>query len=182
MDNGSPKALDAVQEKPLSIVDDLLGSVAAPAPTFDVIVTSREEGEYTISKVIRFRSIGGKKNFDDLKKAAQKFTKSVVKGTIPAQHKDYAFKDDEASLAMCGSFGATCVGLFEVRTPIVEDGEETTLKASETKIGDLSSFDFMKICSQSPILFEHIKGEFNAGNYNTGAVQDAEIRDASKKK
>jgi len=91
-------------------------------------------------RILKFKVISNYNQLQQLKRQAEMFAKAAKKkGLIPEEYKDFWVNDAEA-LAMCKVLASTIV---------------------EPQLGD---YEFMKLAYLRPLMFEHIKNEYNAGH------------------
>jgi hypothetical protein len=143
---------------------DVLGTaVNGSAGFLDDLLAETEIKEETFDvvlhggRVLKFKVINNYNQLQQLKKQAELFAKAAKKkGLIPEEYKDFWVNDAEA-LAMCKVLASTIV---------------------EPQLGD---YEFMKLAYLRPLMFEHIKNEYNAGHAVKEIERDIEEQDAAKK-
>jgi len=143
---------------------DALGSAIGSETGFlDSLLAETELKDTTFGVVLHggrtltFKVISDYNELQRLKKQAETFAKSSKKkGLVPDAYREFWIDDSEA-LAMCKVLASTII---------------------EPKLGD---YEFMKLAFLRPLMFEHIKTEYNAGHAIKEIEAEAEESEAAKK-
>lgn len=143
---------------------DALNTAVGSDPGFlDALLAETELKDKTFDVVLHggrtltFKVISDYNELQRLKRQAEMFAKSSKKkGLIPDPYREFWIDDSEA-LAMCKVLASTII---------------------EPKLGD---YEFMKLAFLRPLMFEHIKTEYNAGHAIKEIEAEAEESEAAKK-
>lgn len=149
-------ATEAVDSKS-GFLDSLIGATELVSKEFAV--------EFQGGHSMRFKAITSGPELQELKNQAQAFLEGTKKKALwPPKYKNYFTKDKEL-LGQCRTFALTLI------EAVVAGGVGSKM----------SEWDFIKLYQERPLIFEHLKNEYNRHHAAfVESEEEEEMEDAKK--